>query len=145
MDSIIVMPGSARADFSPLDAIAGEFGWDVRTVHHADEVAAAKSAGSTLAVLICRDALGPGSSWSDAIQFLGVALPGTPVIVVHGFADPFDWPVLTDSGAFHSLWLPLKPNEVRQSLGFLLRAGRPAFCLPAWTLTPPVESASLNG
>jgi hypothetical protein len=41
------------------------------------------------------------------------------VIACHGFAESIDWPELCDAGAFHTLWLPLKENEVRQSLGFV--------------------------
>lgn len=128
-DNIIVMPGSARVDFSSLETVAREFGWIVQTARNADEVAAMKPA---LAVFICRDALGPDSSWPAAIRFLHEAQPEAPVIVLHGFSELFDWPDLCDAGAFHSLWLPLKANEVRQSLGFLSHAGRRAACLPAW-------------
>jgi hypothetical protein len=43
-------------------------------------------------------------------------------VVCHGFSEPIDWPALRDAGAFDALWLPLKEDEVRRSLGFVWEA-----------------------
>ncbi|MGA2715630.1 MAG: hypothetical protein ABSG41_21230 [Bryobacteraceae bacterium] len=87
-------------------------------------VTATQTYENTAAVLFHPDALGPGYSWHDAIRLLRLALPGVRVIACHGFSESIDWPELCDAGAFHALWLPLKGNEVRQSLGFVLSRER---------------------
>jgi len=70
-------------------------------------------------VLFYRDAFGPDCSWTEAIRQLRMALPGTRVVPCLGFSESTEWQELSDAGAFHALWLPLKENEVRQSFGFL--------------------------
>ena len=134
-DNMIVMPGSARLDLSPLDVVAREFGWKVRTVEDAGEIAAVASRRDARAVLLCRDAFGPRASWQEAIRLARFALPAVPVITLHGFSEPIGWSELSDAGAFHSLWLPLKENEVRQSLGFLANAEKQTRSLAEWSPT----------
>jgi len=119
---IVVMPGSARVYLPPLEAVAGTFGWAVSVTRDLCEVAAAQAQRKSVAVLFCRDTLGQGYSWLETIRLLGRALPEMPLIPCHGFSDPFYWPELCDAGAFHALWLPLRENEVRQSLGFVWEA-----------------------
>jgi hypothetical protein len=123
-DNIVVMPGSTRLDLSVIDAIAGEFGWKIQIAEDAGEVAAVASLRKVRAVLLCSDAFGPSVFWQDAIRLANFVFPGAPVIALHGFAESIAWPELCDAGAFHSLWVPLKENEVRQSLGFVANAGR---------------------
>jgi len=115
-DKIVVMPGSARLDLRALQAAADEFGWTVKVAGDLREISSAQ------AVLFYRDALGPGSSWVDAIRRLRLALPEARLIACHGFAETIDWPELCDAGAFHVLGLPLQANEVRRSLGFISQA-----------------------
>jgi hypothetical protein len=117
-ENIIVMPGSARLDLQALQAVAGEFGWAVRVTDDLHE------AGSAQAVLFHRDALGPGCSWLDAVRQLRLALPEVRLVACHGLWESIDWPVLCDAGAFHALGLPLRSNEVRQSLGFISSADK---------------------
>lgn len=75
-------------------------------------------------MLFCRDAFGQDYSWREAIRLTRLAFPGLPAIALHGFAESADWSELSGLGAFHSLWLPLKENEVRQSCGFLSAAAK---------------------
>ena len=122
-DTIIVMPGQASFDFGAVQSVGGEFGWTVGIADDLREVAAAHAYRRTSAVLFHRDAFG-SNSWLDAVRLLKSALPGVRPVVCHGFSESIDWPALCDAGAFHSLWLPLKENEVRRSFGFLWEAER---------------------
>lgn len=119
--NIIVTLGSRRLDLSPLHAVAREFGWKVEIAGDLTAIAAGIVCPGTAAVLFHREALRPGCSWLDAIRLVGLALPGVRAIACHGFSESVDWPELCDAGAFHTLWLPLRENEVRQSLGFLVK------------------------
>jgi hypothetical protein len=120
-DNIIVMPGQALFDLGAVHTVAGEFGWTVGIADDLREVAAAHAHQRTCAVLFHRDAFG-SNSWLDAVRLLKSALPDARPFVCHGFSESTDWPALCDAGAFHSLWLPLKENEVRRSFGFLWEA-----------------------
>lgn len=120
-DTIIVMPGTARLDCSALVNVAAEFGWGIELATRPDQVEAIGASRHTRAVLFCRDAFGPGYSWREVICLLKACLPGASLVALHGFSELTDWQELSEAGAFHSLWLPLKENEVRQSLGFLAR------------------------
>jgi hypothetical protein len=122
MENLVVMPGSARFDLQILESVSGEFGWPVKVLNGQPDVAEAQQHGASAGVLFYRDALGPGCSWLDAIRILRVALPGVHLVACHGFTEAFDWPKLCDAGAFHALWLPLKEDEVRKSLGFISEA-----------------------
>jgi hypothetical protein len=119
---IAVMPGSAHIHLSSLQAIAENFGWAVGVTHDLDKVAAAQACRKTVAVLFCRDTLGRGYSWLETIRLLRRALPDVHLLPCHGFSEPVDWPELCEAGAFHGLWLPLRENEVHQSLGFVWEA-----------------------
>jgi hypothetical protein len=121
MENLIVMQGSARFDLPVLERVAGEFGWAVKVIHTLSDVAPQRE-GTTAALLFYRDACGPDCSWHDAVRLLSLALPGIRLVACHGFTEPLDWPNLCDAGAFHALWLPLKEDEVRQSLGFISEA-----------------------
>jgi len=117
-ENIIVMPGSARVDLQALQAVAGEFGWEVKVAGDLHE------ARSAQVVLFHRDALGPGCSWLDAVRQLRQALPDARLVACHGIWESIDWPELCDAGAFHAIGLPLRANEVRKSLGFISAAGK---------------------
>ena len=120
-DNIIVMPGQVSFDLGAAHSLAGEFGWTVKLVEDLHEAVAGQAYRRTPAVLFHRDALGC-KSWLDAVLLLKSALPDVLPVVCHGFSEPIDWSVLCDAGAFHSLWLPLKEIEVRQSFGFVWEA-----------------------
>ena len=126
-DRIIVMPGSASFDFAQLWGVARELGFRVEAVDDIREIAASSSGCRDIAaVLFHYDALGPRSSWFDALWVLQSELPGVRLIPCHGFADSVDWELLDRAGAWHSLRLPLKENELRQCLGFIWEAQKRA-------------------
>lgn len=129
-DHILVLPGPDTLNLASMRTVAEEFGWKIRVAEALGEVAAV-TPRKVAAVFFHRNAFGAGYSWRDAIRFLKVMLPGVPLVVLRRFAEPVDWPGLSDEGAFHSLWLPLKESEVRQSLGFLANAERRPACFPA--------------
>lgn len=121
-DKLIVVPGLARLDLQPLQAVAAEFGWTVNVVHDLPDLADAQADGKTAAVLFHRDAFGVDCSWLEAVRLLKLVVPGVRLVACHGFPEQIDWPRLCDAGAFHALWLPLKQNEIRKSLGFISEA-----------------------
>lgn len=121
-ENIIVVPGSARVDLTALRAVAGDFGWAVDVAHDLCELAAAQKNRKTVAVLFSRDAVGSGHSWIGTTMKLKLALPQVRLVACHAFPESIDWPELCDAGAFHALWLPLKENEVRRTLGFVWEA-----------------------
>jgi hypothetical protein len=94
----------------------------VDIAHDLGEIAGAQADRKTVAAFVHHDFLGREYSWVEAIRRLRLTLPEVRVIACHGFAESIDWPELSDAGAFHALWLPLKENEVRQSLGFVWEA-----------------------
>src|ERR1019366_6736360 len=95
----------------------------------------ARSNRTTVAVLFGKEALGPGYSRLETIRLLRLALPKARLVVCHGFSETIDWPELSDAGAFHELWLPLRENEVRLCLGFLREAER-RVAMPAEIVKP---------
>jgi hypothetical protein len=121
-DSITVVPGLGRIDLSVLSAVAGDFGWSVDVAKDLYQVASIQESRKTVAVLFSRDALAPNCSWRETISLLRLALPNTRLVPCRGFSDSIGWQELCDAGAFHSLWLPLRENEVRRSLGFVWQA-----------------------
>ena len=116
-----VMPGKAGFDLEKLQRVAKQFGWTVGTAGDLNEVVAAQARRRTTAVLFHYDALGSGS-WLEAVRLLKFALPDARLVACPEFRDSIDWPVLCDAGVFHSLWLPLKEEEVRRSFGFIWEA-----------------------
>ena len=121
-NAIVVMPGSAAIDLLILQTAAEEFGCAVDLIHHLHEAIALQTRVNPVALLFHRDALGPGCPWTDAIRLLRKTIPEARLIACYGFAEPVEWEELSDAGAFHSLVLPLKESEVRQSLGFIGQA-----------------------
>jgi hypothetical protein len=119
---VVFMPGSKQIQLSPLQTAARDFGWMVNVHRDVCKVAASQATRKTVAVLFCVDALGRGYSWIETIRLFRSALPEARLLPCHGFSEPIDWPELCDAGAFHALWLPLRENEVRQSLGFVWEA-----------------------
>jgi hypothetical protein len=120
-ENIILMPGPTCFNLGAVHGIAQGFGWTVETADDIHKLAAAQAHRRTTAILFHREAFG-SCSWLDALRLMRLALPGVRPIACHGFSEPVDWPTLCDAGAFHSLWLPLKEDEVRRSLGFIWQA-----------------------
>jgi hypothetical protein len=120
-NNIIVMPGQVSFDLGAVHSVAGEFGWTVGIADDLRDAAAGHAYRRTSTVLFHRDAF-RSDSWVDAVRLLKSALPGVRPVACHGFSELIDWPELCDAGAFHSLWLPLKENELRRTFGFVWEA-----------------------
>ena len=120
--SIMVLPGSAGIDLLTLRRVAADFGWTAEVVYELCEAAFIEASRQIVAVLFSSDALGPGKSWLETIRALRLALPKLRLVACHSFTESIDWPELCDAGAFHALWLPLKEDEVRRTLGFIWAA-----------------------
>jgi DNA-binding NtrC family response regulator len=123
-ETLVVMPGFGELFETTLSLVAQEFGWSVETVSHPEQAAAVTSNRRIAAVFFHRQALGPDCSGSDALRQLRATFPEAHLIPCHGFSDPIDWDQLSGAGAFHSLWLPVKENELRQCLGFIWQTSR---------------------
>ncbi len=111
---IIVMAGSGQFDLPRLHAVAADFGFEVETAPDLSDLPT-----TAAAVLFHRDAFGPVCSWFDAIGLLRARVPDARLIPCLGFSEAIDWDALTDDGAYHALWLPLRESELRQCLGFV--------------------------
>lgn len=119
--TIVVMPGRASFNLKVLHSVARDFGWGVKVAEDLGALCSAQRAEKLTAVLFHRSAF-KSPSWLDALRPVASALPGVRPIACHEFSDAPDWPGLCGAGAFHSLWLPLKEEEVRQSFGFVAEA-----------------------
>jgi hypothetical protein len=72
-------------------------------------------------------------------------LPAARLIPCQGFSESSDWQDLSDAGAFHPLWLPLKENELRQCLGFIWQAEkRAAASVEETSKLPPARSRNVR-
>lgn len=123
-DNIAVMPGPGQVDLPLLRSVASEFGWTVKIAHGPREITAVDVRKRASVVLFHRETFGSGYSWGETIHRLKQELPAARLIACHGFAESVDWPALSEAGAFHSLWLPMKESEVRRSLGFVWEVNR---------------------
>lgn len=119
-EKVVLLPGSTRLENAVLHRIAAEFGWEIKVAGGLSDTRHKRTA----AILFSRDALGAELGWIETIRRLRCALPDARLVACHGFTDTFDWPALAEAGVFHSLWLPLKENEVRRTFGFVWEAGR---------------------
>jgi len=120
--NIIVVPGLGDLDLTSLNRVAVDFGWAVQVAHDLRQAVGMWAQPGTVAVFANHDAVGAGFSWLDIVRLLIRTMPDARVVVCHGFGDVFDWPELSDAGAFHALRLPLQEDELRQSLGFIWEA-----------------------
>jgi hypothetical protein len=116
----LVLLGPDQTDRELLRAVAAEFEW---------EVAPARGPDRVVAVLLQRDAFGPGISWPEAIRRCRRAIPDVRIITCHDFMEQIDWGELYDLGTFHAVRTLMKEEEVRQSLGFLWEAEQRAAAL----------------
>jgi hypothetical protein len=123
-ETLVVMPGFSEAFATTLSLVAQEFGWSVETASGPEQAATIAQNRRVAAVFFHREAFGNACSWRDALRRLRTTLPEAHLIPCYGFSDPIDWDQLRDAGAFHSLWLPLKENELRQCLGFIWQTTR---------------------
>ena len=117
---IVAMPGAAAFDFELLRIVAQEFGWTVQTAGNLSEVP--ERTGRIACLIFHRSGVAPGESWPEAIESVCAEYPDTRLIGCYGFAEPLDGSEPSTGRLFHMLGLPLKENEVRQSLGFVWAA-----------------------
>jgi hypothetical protein len=121
IENVIVMPGPGLSPLNAVRNVGRSFGWDVEIADDLSDVCAAQLCRRTAALLFHRDAFGD-RSWLGCVRLLKLTLPRIRLIVCHGFGEPIDWPELCDAGAFDSLWLPLKEDELRRTFGFVWEA-----------------------
>ncbi len=140
-DTLAVMPGLSGIFLPTLSAVAREFGWKVESVSDLSHAIDLSQTHGVAAIFFHRDAFGPQCSWTDALELLATALPGARLIPCHGFSEPVDWSQLSDAGAFHFLWLPLKESELRQCVGFVWQTQQRTL-QSAPTLSEAVSAAS---
>lgn len=142
--NVLVVSGSGRVDLRMLDKVARDFGWAIETAHDISDAAVARANRNIVAVLFCRDALNAESSWLETIRRFRRALPAVRLIACSEFSTFLDWPQLCEAGAFHTLWLPLKENEVRQALGFVWEAEQRTFARIGTPVENCVEFAAVG-
>jgi hypothetical protein len=87
------------------------------------------------ALLFQQDSLGSGGSWLETIAQLKIVVPEARLVACNHFSEAADYPKLCRSGLFHSVWLPLKLNEVRQCLGFIWEAEKRLNLVPRKAVT----------
>lgn len=136
---VAVMPGRGSFNLKILHTVARDFGWPVEVVEDMGRLTVTHENPQTTAVLLHRTAF-ESRSWPEALLLVGTALPGIRLITCQEFSDLTDWPELSEAGAFHSLRLPMKEEEVRQSFGFVAEAeSREARMLPRFPMVIPAR------
>lgn len=113
----VVLLGRVPIERSVIDSLESEFGFAFKEVQSLQGLAELGPEEDVIAVLFNPVSL--GVPWDETLSAILRALPAAFPILCHGFADHVDWPQAADAGAFHSLPMPIKPPELRQSLGFV--------------------------
>lgn len=121
MQRIISLLGSFPADRAPLRTLAAEFGWHMET---ADSLESLEGMHDAPAVAVLFEAAALEMPVEQALRVVKRLSPGSLPVVCHRPSDHIHWPELAEAGAFHALLLPLKTEEVRQTLGFVRKAQR---------------------
>ena len=116
----IVFLGDVQGGSPSLHHVASSFGWSVADAQSVAELGALSREHEVVAVFF--DPRGLNPSWAYALKSVQEAAPGAAAIVCYSFADEIPWPEMAEAGAFHCLNLPLDPDEVKQSLGFVSEA-----------------------
>lgn len=116
----VVFLGDVQDARPSLNHVASSFGWGLLGAQSLPELRALSRERDVVAVFF--DPRGLSSSWPYALKSVLQAAPGAAAIVCYSFADAIPWPEMAQAGAFHCLNLPLDPDEVRQSLGFVREA-----------------------
>ncbi len=116
MQRIISLLDSFPTDRTPLRTLAAEFGWHMEM---ADSLENLKEIHDAPAVAVLFDAAALEMPVEQALRVVKKLTPGALPVVCHRPSDHIRWPELAEAGAFHALLLPLKAEEVRQTLGFV--------------------------
>jgi hypothetical protein len=114
--SILALLGDYADDRDVLDRAAAEFGWATAIVGDDEELARLGRVAPVAGVLLDMEALGSGL---PPALFTPCHLPK---ILCARAARRLDHDDLVRFGAYDALLMPLRFNEVRQSLGFLAQA-----------------------
>ena len=116
----VVLLGNLPVETLPIEVVAAEFGWSVESAVDLGHLRKLARSHNLVAVLFHPD--GFGLTHSQIMNAVRDSAPSARCIPCHRFSDRVNWPDLAEAGAFHALALPLKLNEVRQSLGFVWSA-----------------------
>jgi len=117
---IVVLGNPPVIETVAFERLTPEFGWSVEVAEDLDRLRLLGETGNVVAVFFEAQSL--GQSWEDALRAVRDAAPQALLIPCHRFSDSVNWPDLADAGAFHALPVPLKSDEVRQSLSFVWSA-----------------------
>lgn len=117
---IVVLGNPPVIETVAFEKLTPEFGWSVEVAEDLNRVRSLGETGNVVAVFFEAQSL--GQSWEDALRLVREAAPQALLIPCHRFSDSVNWPELADAGAFHALPVPLKSDEVRQSLSFVWSA-----------------------
>ncbi len=117
---IVVLGNPPVVETAAFEKLTPEFGWSVEVAEDLHHLRLLGETGNVVAVFF--EAKNLGQSWEDALRSVREAAPQALLIPCHRFSDSVNWPDLADAGAFHALPVPLKSDEVRQSLSFVWSA-----------------------
>lgn len=117
---VVVLGNPDVVEMAAFERLTPEFGWSVEVAPDLSALKHWRNAGNVVAVFFECNSL--GLPWEKALQLVREAMPQALLIPCHRFSDSVNWPDLADAGAFHAVALPLKSNEVRQSLSFVWAA-----------------------
>lgn len=126
------MDGMSKCVFAlletPIDTVmvaraARSFGWNATPVQSLRDLQCIDSDRIAAVLFDCK---ADGGNWFTSAARLRVAAPGVRLIACHHFSDELDWPALCDAGVFHAIRIPLREEELRQSLGYAWALDRQA-------------------
>lgn len=116
----VILVGNLPFEMPALNRLVQEMGWALEVAEDFAELRDRQVSRKPAAILIA--AQSTGLSWQETLEEARKIDSDALLIACHRFSDPVSWPELAEAGAFHSLALPLDPNEVRQSLAFVWSA-----------------------
>lgn len=113
----VVLLGNLTNGRVDLANALSEFEWSVESTLNLEGLADISSRQNVAVVLIDPAAL--ELPWRRAVSAVQKVAPGAFPILCHRFSNVIDWMEASAVGVFHLLGLPLNPDELRQSLGFV--------------------------
>lgn len=117
---VVVLGNPSAVETHAFEKLAPEFGWSVEVAHDLSQLSEFSAAANVVAVFFEANKL--GLPWEDALRLVREAAPQALLVPCHRLSEFVNWPELVDAGAFHAVALPLKPEELRQSLSFVWSA-----------------------
>lgn len=113
----VVILGRLPIERGVVECLESQFGFSFRQIESLQALPDMDPSDDVIAVLF--NPSSAGVAWDESLNSVLHAFPRAFPILCHGFADPIDWPQAADAGAFHSIPVPIKLAELRQSLGFV--------------------------